>query len=74
LVCIDAASKDDWSKFVAPRISQFVRHGACRGSLSALRLSRLPGCRREEKNAWQQLYYLNPNPLPRPICELDSLR
>jgi hypothetical protein len=74
LVRIDAASKEDWNKFVAPRISQFVRHGTCRGSLSALRLSRLPGCRREERNAWQQLYYLNPNPLPKPICELDALR
>ena len=74
LVRIDAASKDAWNRFVSPRIPQLVRHGACRGSLTALRLSRLPGCRREEKNAWQELYFLNPNPLPRPICELEILR
>jgi hypothetical protein len=74
LVRIDAASKDAWNRFVSPRISALVRHRACRGSLTALRLSRLPGCRREEKNAWQELYFLNPTPLPRPICELEILR
>jgi hypothetical protein len=74
LLRIDAGSKDDWNRLVTPRVPEFVRHGACRGSLTALRLTRLPGCRREEKNAWQELYFLNPNPLPRPICELDLLR
>jgi hypothetical protein len=74
LIRIDAPSKDAWDRFVRPRIPALVRAGACRGSLTALRLSRLPGCRREEKNALQELLFLNPNPLPRPICELKALR
>jgi hypothetical protein len=74
LIRIDTATKEAWDRFVHPRIPPLVRHGACRGSLTAVRLSRLPGCRREETNAWQKLHYLNPNPLPRPICELQTLR
>jgi hypothetical protein len=74
LVLIDAPTKDAWGGFVRPHIPALVRVGACRGSLTGLRLSRLPGCRREEKRAWQELYYLNPNPRPRPICELEALR
>jgi hypothetical protein len=74
LVLIDAATKDGWDRFVRPHIPTLVRVGARRGSLTGLRLSRLPGCRREEKRAWQELYYLNPNPLPRPICELEAVR
>jgi hypothetical protein len=74
LVRIDAPSKDAWDRFVHPLIPAFVRAGGCRKTLSAVRLSRLPGCRREEKNALQKLYYLNPHPLPGPICELKVLR
>jgi hypothetical protein len=46
----------------------------CRGSLTAIRLSRLPGCQREEKNTRQELCYLNPDPSPSPISELKVLR
>jgi hypothetical protein len=74
LIRIDAPSKNAWDRFVRPRIGELVRAGACRGSLTAVRLSRLPGCRREEKGAWQELLYLNPNALPGPICELKALR
>jgi hypothetical protein len=50
------------------------RYGACRGSLSAVRLSRLPGCRREETDGLQQLLFLNPEPEEAPICQLPILR
>jgi hypothetical protein len=73
LIRVDAPNKDAWDRFVRPRIDVLVRAGACRGSLSAVRLSRLPGCRREEKGAWQELLYLNPDPRPGPICELKAL-
>jgi hypothetical protein len=70
LIKIGSTSKNQWDRFVRPRIPELVRAGACRGSLTAARLSRLPGCRREEKGSWQELYYLNPTPLSSPICEL----
>lgn len=74
LARIDSPNKEAWDRFVHPRIPALVRAGACRGSLTAIRLSRLPGCRREEKNAWQELFYLNPDPAPKPISELKVLR
>jgi hypothetical protein len=50
------------------------RYGACRGSLTAVRLSRLPGCRREITGKTQKLLYLNPNPEQIPIWSLPVLR
>jgi hypothetical protein len=50
------------------------RYGACRGSLTAVRLSRLPGCRREITGKTQELLYLNPKPEQTPICSFPVLR
>jgi hypothetical protein len=74
LARIDTPTKAAFDRFVHPRISELIKAGACQGSLSAVRLSRLPGCRREEKNALQQLYYLNPNPTQRAICRNQIFR
>ena len=74
LVRIDTPSKPAWNRFVHRRIPELVKAGACQGSLSAVRLSRLPGCRREEKNAEQKLYYLNPTPTQTAICRNQVFR
>jgi hypothetical protein len=49
-----------------------VTLGADPKSLSAVRLTRLPGCRRGDQ--LQKLLYLNPAPRPKPICTLDRQR
>jgi hypothetical protein len=58
------ASKEHWDAAVRQSglIQTLCRYGACRGSLTAVRLSRLPGCRREEAGVTQQLLYLNSKP------------
>jgi hypothetical protein len=74
LIDTGARSKDEWDKIKYRIRWNVVRYGACEGSLSAVRLTRLPGCRREERNAWQRLYYLNPDPARKRICEMEVLR
>jgi hypothetical protein len=74
LARIDTPTKATFDRFVRARIPELVRAGACQGSLSAVRLSRLPGCRREEKNAEQKLYYLNANPTQIAICRNGTFR
>jgi hypothetical protein len=74
LVRIDTPNKAAWDRFVRRRMPELIKAGACQGSLSAVRLSRLPGCRREERNALQQVYYLNPNPTQTAICSNQIFR
>lgn len=62
LIRVDAANKED---FDGVRI--FVRDvlagmGVDIGAMKGVQLSRLPGCWREEKNARQELWYLDPEP------------
>lgn len=92
LVRIDATTKMHWDALVkgdelmfedslALGLRVLILNGADRGVLSAVRLSRLPGCFREGKTrdgryerftrpALQKLLYLNPEPEARPICEI----
>ena len=73
LVRTGCHTKAEWEDLVNKRLKpQLIRLGACQSSTSAVRLTRLPCCRRECKNALQQLLYLNPNPEPRPICEMPE--
>jgi hypothetical protein len=69
-------SKQDWDAAVRQSgiLKIVCRYGACRGSLSAVRLSRLPGCRREETGGLQQLLFLNPEPESAPVWTLPVLR
>lgn len=62
LVRIDATSKQHWDRIVRQgMLPHLVPLGADPGALTAVRLTRLPGCRREEKNAEQRLLYLAPS-------------
>jgi len=73
LVRLDAGSKAEWDDRCEAIQPALVTLGADAGALSAVRLSRLPGCERVEKGAFQTLYYLNPDPAETPICELPAL-
>jgi hypothetical protein len=74
LVKVDAASPEEWDGVKAKIGPALVRLGACKGSLSLVRLTRLPGCYRAEKDGWQRLLYLNPNADGTPICNLPNQR
>ena len=65
LVRVDCASKEEWDAFKAEHLRPLVRLGACDGSLSAVRLTRLPGCYRGQN--LQELLYLNPDADGTPI-------
>ncbi len=65
LVRIDASSKYEWNMQRDQIRPILVTIGADPNAMTAVRLSRLPGCKRGEQD--QQLYYLNPNPTAEPI-------
>ena len=60
LVRLDAASKNDWDAKIASIKRVLVTLGADAGSLSAVRLTRLPQAARGHR--LQRLLYLNPSP------------
>lgn len=70
LVKVDASSKADWDAQADKLRPALITLGADRKAISAVRLTRLPGCERVEKGQVQTLLYLNPNPDETPICEL----
>ncbi len=72
LVRLDAPSKTAWDRERDALKRPLVILGADPRALSAVRLTRLPGCRRGERA--QRLLYLNPEPAAAPICELPPLR
>jgi hypothetical protein len=74
LVRIDARNKQEWETAKNTLGPMMVELGADKGALSAVRLTRLPGCFRAEKNNWQALLYLNPTADGTPICELPDQR
>jgi hypothetical protein len=61
LIRLDAASKAEFDATIAPLKRPIKVLGADPGCLSAVRLTRLPGCWRPE-NGFQRLLYLCPNP------------
>jgi hypothetical protein len=73
LLRIDAESKADWDSQIQPLKRPLKRLGADPACLSAVRLTRLPGCHRPEKEGFQKLIFLNPNPTACPIAELPIL-
>jgi hypothetical protein len=75
LVRVDAICKEEWDLIVRQQIGPcLVALGVCMGSLTAVRLSRLPNCMRMEKGKPQQLFYLNPNPQEIALCQMPILR
>jgi hypothetical protein len=70
LVVVDALSKSDWDRIVREELAPIiVPLGADLGAMTAVRLSRLPNCRREETGRIQALLYLNPEPDYTPIAQ-----
>lgn len=72
LVKIDARTKGEWDKEREALKNALVVLGADAGAMTAVRLTRLPGCWRGR--CLQKLLFLNPDPPMRPICELAPRR
>ncbi len=71
LLRVDAESKAKWDAAIAPLKRTLKVLGADPAALSAVRLTRLPGCWRREKGGFQKLLYLNPDiTAATPIAEL----
>jgi hypothetical protein len=60
LIRVDAPSKEAWSEFADTVQPRLIELGADPNSMTARRLTRLPGCIREETGQEQKLLYLNP--------------
>jgi hypothetical protein len=71
---IDAASKLEADDIAEVYKREYAPLGACTGTLSAFRLTRLPNCFRGETGQWQKLIYLSANPTGVPIKEQPVLR
>jgi hypothetical protein len=66
---VEANSKAEWDQIVRKRLlPRLVPLGADPDALTAVRLTRLPGCQRG--SAWQRLLYLNPSANGTPILSL----
>jgi hypothetical protein len=72
LVKIDARTKTEWDTEREALKTALVVLGADAGAMTAVRLTRLPGCWRQR--SLQKLLYINPDPPMRPICELAPRR
>jgi hypothetical protein len=73
LIRLDAANKAEFDHTIAPLKRPLKVLGADPGCLSAVRLTRLPGCRRPEKNGFQRLLYLCPNPPDARLADLPVI-
>jgi hypothetical protein len=73
LVRMNAESKGHWDSLADELKPMLITLGADRKAMSAVRLTRLPCCRREEKDAVQTLLYLNGNPDQTPLCDKGEL-
>jgi hypothetical protein len=69
LIRVDAASKAEWDGNFQPLKRPLKIVGADPGALSAVRLTRLPGCWRPSKQGFQRLLYLCPNPPLTPLVD-----
>jgi hypothetical protein len=70
LVRLDAPDKAAWDGQIQPIKRPAKVLGADPACLSAVRLTRLPQCWRPEKNGFQRLLYLNPEPPLVPLLDL----
>lgn len=70
LARLDAGSKAEWDEAIAPLKRPLKAIGADPGALSAVRLTRLPGCWRPEKQGFQQLLYLAPDAPDLPLMDV----
>jgi hypothetical protein len=70
LLRINAQSKEDFDRKSAQYDPELIRLGACPGSVTARRLSRLPNCMRGQTGRLQRLLYLRPDADGTPICKI----
>jgi hypothetical protein len=70
LLRLDATGKEDFDARISQFDDELIRLGACPGSLTARRLSRLPNCMREQTGNLQRLLYLSPDSDGTPICQI----
>jgi len=70
---VDARSKAEWDSMIAPLKRPLKVLGADAGALSAVRLTRLPGCWRPDQGGVQKLLFLNPDPPQCPLLDLPIL-
>ena len=73
LINVGARTKEEWDACIKPLKRPLAVLGCDPGALSAVRLTRLPGCRRPRKNGFQQLLYLNPEPAETLLADLPAL-
>jgi len=69
LIRMNAGSKAEWDSLANEIKPALVTLGADSAAMTAVRLTRLPCCRREREDAMQTLLYLNGNPDQTPLCE-----
>lgn len=77
LVRVDCATKEEWDaekQALMPFLMGALMCGADRGTWSAVRLTRLPGCWRTEKACTQKLLYIQPGAPLRALNELPVVR
>jgi hypothetical protein len=70
---MNAGSKAEWDSLANEIKPALVTLGADSAAMTAVRLTRLPCCRREREDAMQTLLYLNGNPDQTPLCEKGEL-
>jgi hypothetical protein len=68
LANLGTSSVEQWHALLEPHREHLIRLGACPGTLTPLRLSRLPNCTREETGQLQALLYLAPDADCTPIA------
>jgi hypothetical protein len=68
LIDLGADSYAEWYELLVPYREHLIRLGACKGTLTPLRLTRLPNCVRGQTGRLQQLLYLAPDTDGTPIC------
>ena len=69
IIEIDAMHREKWMERVRALAEQVLPLGACQGSLTAVRLTRVPNVTRRDTKKTQRLLYLNPTPSLRPLKE-----
>jgi hypothetical protein len=72
LVKVDARTKGEWDSEREALKNALVVLGADAGAMTAVRLTRLPGCWRNR--SLQKLLFIHPDPPMRPICEMAPRR
>lgn len=72
LVRVDAASKAQWDAERNTLVALLAPLGADAAAMTAVRLTRLPGCLRGDR--LQELWYLDPKPQEQPIYQRRRLR